>query len=407
MERIIFGLTGAFGSGCSFLAEYFFVNQFGYRKYSLSDELKEKYKSEKGEDYKSRSDLQKFGNEIRSTDITALAKAVLVKIQADDLAEEAKAGQDGKDYRPAPIIIDSIRNPAEIEYFRANCPSFVLFAIFADYDTRWDRVKGEYNESKDAFDRDEAKDQGSNEPLYGQKITSCFFQADVVISNNIEINPITPNEAFENMRKNLLNYSKAFSEPTKSKPTIQETVMAMAYAVGRRSKCIKRRVGAVIVDSKMRVLSTGFNAVPLGLKDCEQQIGNCYRASKKSKLHTEIHRRITNEFPTCQAKLADDIISKFKILELCRALHAEENAILSLVGHSFGTDLSDATLYTTTYPCNLCANKIVQVGIKNVIYFEPYPVKEAKKIFEEAKVVAEGFEGVTFRAFFRAFNFEE
>ncbi|HML69183.1 MAG TPA: deaminase [Clostridia bacterium] len=407
MERIIFGLTGAFGSGCSFLAEHFFVKNFAYRKYSLSDELKHKYALENGEEYKSRSDLQKFGNEVRRADIAALAKAVLVKINADDIAEQERAKTDGKEYHQAPIIIDSIRNPAEIEFFRANCPSFVLFAIFADYDTRWDRVKADYNESKDAFDRDEAKDQGSNEPSYGQRITSCFFQADVVISNNSEINPDSPNEAFENMRKNLLNYTKAFSEPTKSKPTIQETVMAMAYAVGRRSKCIKRRVGAVIVDGKMRVLSTGFNAAPVGLKDCEQQIGNCYRATKKKKLHGEIHRRILMDFPSCETKVADDIISKFKILELCRALHAEENAILSLVGHSFGTDLTEATLYTTTYPCNLCANKIVQVGIKHVIYFEPYPVKEAKKIFEEAKVKAEGFEGVTFRAFFRAFNFEE
>ncbi len=407
MERIIFGLTGAFGSGCSFLAEHFFVRQFGYRKYSLSDELKEKYKTVKGEDYKNRSDLQKYGNEVRSVDTSALARAVFEKIRIDDQLDEDRAKKEGNEYHPTPIIIDSIRNPAEIEFFRANCPTFVLFAIFADYDTRWERVKNDYSESKDAFDRDEAKDQGNNEPTYGQKITSCFFQADVVISNNVYINPDSPNEAFENMRKNLLNYAKAFSEPTKSKPTIQETVMAMAYAVGRRSKCIKRRVGAVIVDGKMRVLSTGFNAVPMGLKDCEQQIGNCYRANKKAKLRSDIHKRIISDFPNGEIKITDDIISKFKILELCRALHAEENAILSLVGHSFGTDLSDATLYTTTYPCNLCANKIVQVGIKHVIYFEPYPVKEAKKIFEEAKVQAEGFEGVTFRAFFRAFNFEE
>ena len=61
-------------------------------------------------------------------------------------------------------------------------------------------------------------------------------------------------------------------------------------------------------------------------------------------------------------------------------------------------------MYVTTYPCNLCANKIVQAGIKKVVYFEPYPVEEAKKIFKEANVISEPFEGVTFRAFFKFFK---
>ena len=93
-----------------------------------------------------------------------------------------------------------------------------------------------------------------------------------------------------------------------------------------------------------------------------------------------------------------------KLLELCRALHGEESAILNLVGR--GVDLTDSTMYVTTYPCNLCANKIVQAGIKKVIYFEPYPVEEAKKIFKDADIVSEPFEGVTFRAFFKFDQFE-
>ena len=92
------------------------------------------------------------------------------------------------------------------------------------------------------------------------------------------------------------------------------------------------------------------------------------------------------------------------MLELCRALHGEESAILNLVGR--GVDLTDSTMYVTTYPCNLCANKIVQSKIKKVVYFEPYPVEEAKLIFREANVETEPFEGVTFRAFFKFFKYE-
>ena len=59
----------------------------------------------------------------------------------------------------------------------------------------------------------------------------------------------------------------------------------------------------------------------------------------------------------------------------------------------------------TTHPCNLCANKIVQAGIAKVVYFEPYPVKEAKAILKEGKVHSEPFEGVTFRAFFKFYQY--
>ena len=92
------------------------------------------------------------------------------------------------------------------------------------------------------------------------------------------------------------------------------------------------------------------------------------------------------------------------MLEKCRALHGEENAIMNLVGR--GIDLKESTIYVTTYPCNLCANKIVQAGIKKVVYFEPYPVEEAKQILKEGGVETESFEGVTFRAFFKFFKYE-
>lgn len=63
--------------------------------------------------------------------------------------------------------------------------------------------------------------------------------------------------------------------------------------------------------------------------------------------------------------------------------------------------LPASTLFTTTYPCNLCANKIAQVGIKHIVYFEPYPMEEAKKILEDKGVEQEPFEGVTYNGYFR------
>ena len=89
------------------------------------------------------------------------------------------------------------------------------------------------------------------------------------------------------------------------------------------------------------------------------------------------------------------------MLDYCRALHAEESAIVNMARLSVSANLSKATLYTTTYPCNLCANKIAHVGIKKLIYFEPYPQREAKEILNAHNVKQIPFEGVTYNGYFR------
>ncbi|MCX7921998.1 MAG: deaminase [Clostridia bacterium] len=393
MENFIIGLTGAFGSGCTFLADEMLVKHFGFKKYTLSDILKDTFKEQNGRPHESRHELQEFGNHIRNTSgKDFLAKKVVEIIESEKLPASQK------------ILIDSIRNPYEVEYLRQKYPNFFLIAIFADYEKRWERVKGVYSNKRDAFDDDEYKDQGSDEPEHGQKVSKCFFEADLVISNNEYISCDTPNNAHRDMYSKINNYLTAFQNPKSSHPTIKESLMAMAYTNGRRSKCKKRRVGAIIVDELNNILSSGFNDVPRKLDDCGSKLGECYRDKRKRELKTDI----LNEIHSIQNNtvIADRLIKKVKILELCRALHAEENAILNLVSSSSRTDFSACTLYATTYPCNLCANKIVQVGIKNVVYFEPYPVVEAKQIFDEGSVKAVPFEGVTFRAFFRAFTFE-
>ena len=383
MDRIIIGLTGAFGSGATFLAEKIFA-EFGFERHSLSDILREKYVEKNGKPHESRHDLQEFGNLIRSEEDTILARLLDEKVISRNQQQN--------------YIVDSIRNPAEIRYFRDKYPEFILVGVFADYDIRWERVKDSYDGSKDSFDIDEQRDKGSFEPQYGQKISDCFFESDLVLSNNEEISYDGKNEAYNHMYKMVEGYLKALRNPTESNPTLKETLMAAAYTSGRRSKCIKRKVGAVIADKYDRIISSGFNGVPMGLRECTASYGACYRDKKRD----EIGRKISNEL-----KLDSDVIptikKNVKLLELCRALHGEESAILNLVGR--GVDLKESTIYVTTHPCNLCANKIVQAGIAKVVYFEPYPVKEAKAILKEGKVHSEPFEGVTFRAFFKFYQY--
>jgi deoxycytidylate deaminase len=89
-----------------------------------------------------------------------------------------------------------------------------------------------------------------------------------------------------------------------------------------------------------------------------------------------------------------------KLLDYCRALHAEERAMLNLArsGANYG---EKATLYTTTFTCNMCANKVVELGISEVVYSEPYPIKEAMQILSDANIRITPYQGVTHKGYFR------
>jgi len=115
----------------------------------------------------------------------------------------------------------------------------------------------------------------------------------------------------------------------------------MACVVARRSTCLRRHVGALLVRDK-RILATGYNGAPSGLPHCEQ-VG-CLRESMG--------------IPSGERQ------------ELCRALHAEQNAIIQAALH--GVDTRDAALYCTTQPCVTCAKMLINAGVKRVAYRGDY-----------------------------------
>lgn len=144
------------------------------------------------------------------------------------------------------------------------------------------------------------------------------------------------------------------SEKTK-RPDWDEYFLKMAYLVAERSTCTRHHVGAVIVRNK-HLLTTGYNGAASGVKDC-LKLG-CLR-DKKNIPSGERH-------------------------EICRAIHAEQNAIIQAGLH--GVDISDSTIYCTHSPCILCAKMIVNARIKKFITSGNYADKAFKKLFEEAGV---------------------
>ncbi len=139
------------------------------------------------------------------------------------------------------------------------------------------------------------------------------------------------------------------------RPSWDEYFLSIARLVSTRSTCLRRQVGAVVVKNK-QILATGYNGAPTGIIHCDK-VG-CLR-EKLGVPSGERH-------------------------ELCRALHAEQNAFLQAARH--GSSLEGAVLYVTTQPCSICAKMIINVGIKKIVIQGSYPDDFALKFIEEAGI---------------------
>jgi len=140
------------------------------------------------------------------------------------------------------------------------------------------------------------------------------------------------------------------------RPTWDKYFQSITYNVAERSTCRRRHVGAVLVKDK-RILATGYNGVPSMLAHCTE-VG-CLREKLNIPSGTQ--------------------------QELCRGLHAEQNAVIQAARH--GVVIEGATVYCTNQPCVTCAKILINAGIVEVVYIDPYPDELAQQIFDEARVV--------------------
>ena len=381
MIKSVIGLTGSFGSGCTTQVVPLLESR-SYRCISLSKLLRAEYAKANPEiTDPSRQQLQAFGDSLREENGCGY------------LAQQAVAAM-----REAPgqgkWVIDSIRNPEEADFIKSECLEFYLFAVFAEYQTRWRRVMSRYDNDERAFKADDERDAGERF-RHGQRVTDCYILADAMVNNNVDFQKSGDAqeelEAKINRLVGLVEHTKPFI------PTEAEALMAVTFANSLRSSCMKRKVGAVIVDDSGHVFSSGYNEVPKDDHPCKYY-GKCYRERLSDDLGEEIGEIIDGE----KLKEIREVFRKrFKNLDYCKALHAEESAILNVARFGSSTALRGGTLYVTTYPCNLCANKIVQVGLSRVLYLEPYPMPEAKEILQHGRVQEVSFEGVSFNGYFR------
>lgn len=146
----------------------------------------------------------------------------------------------------------------------------------------------------------------------------------------------------------------------RKRPSWDEYFMQVAEVVSRRSTCLRRNIGAVIVKDK-RILATGYNGAPTGLPHCSE-VG-CLR-QQLGVPSGEKH-------------------------EICRGLHAEQNALLQAA--KYGISVEGSTIYSTTEPCSMCAKMLINAGICRIVYKDEYPDELSRKLLREAGIAVEKF----------------
>jgi len=323
---MIIGLTGTKASGKGEVAELF--KRRGFIYFSLSDRVREEAISRGLLNYTIK-DLQDIGNELREK----FGNSILVLRTLKMMEKE-------KNY-----VIDGIRNLGEIKELRKE-KDFFLIAVDSQPEKRFERliIRGRNSDPKtwQEFLLMDERDRGKQELNSGQQVDKCIEQADFRIYNNESLEVL--NRTTDEILKKIIK-----------RPTWDEYFMKMASLVAERSTCLRHNVGAVIVKGK-RVMTTGYNGAASGQKDCIEL--GCLR---------------------------DELgIPSGTRHEICRAIHAEQNAIIQAGLH--GTNISDATLYCTHTPCMICAKMIVNSGIKEIISYQDYADEEARKFLETSGV---------------------
>ncbi len=142
------------------------------------------------------------------------------------------------------------------------------------------------------------------------------------------------------------------------RPGWDKYFMEIAEVTKKRSTCLRRHVGAVIVKDN-RILATGYNGVPTGIEHCGRR--GCLRDELK--------------------------VPSGERHELCRGIHAEQNAIVQAA--YLGVSIDDSTLYCTNQPCILCAKMLINAGVKRIVIKEGYPDTYAQQMLEEAGLKVE------------------
>lgn len=365
--------------------------------------------------------IRKSGNPVKSTmeegNFFKLAERINSIIK--DIREYHKNKQ-----QPTFIVIDAIRNPLEAFFFQERYASFYLLAITCNDEERKQRLRnlGINDKEIETIDKKEysSHDLDHDETYTTQDIQACLQRADLYINNKNASDEVTKFIALSNQ---LIKFTTLMRYPGIINPTSIERCMQIAYTAKLNSGCLSRQVGATITDSNFSIKAIGWNDVPEGQVSCNLRNRFDLVDGNDSKAFTYFERNDENFINHIKEGNKQYIaIKQYRNTSFCfkseynkikkdknqvhtRALHAEENAFLQLSKYG-GNGIQNGFLFTTASPCELCAKKAYQLGIKRIYYIDPYPGISAVHILQSGSNDPELvlFTGAIGRAFHKLYS---
>lgn len=328
LAMIIIGVSGPYASGKGEVLSL--LSARGFVCLSLSDVIREEM-AQRGRP-QTRDEMIRTGNALREKEGPgALASRVVTELRQD------------RNY-----AIDSIRHPAEVSVLRGAGLRFVLIWVEAPEDLRFQRLRKRARPG-DPTSLERFRELETSECLAGsdvaQDLEGVRRLADVTISNDGGLGEL------EQKVQAVLESGLYFQ-----RPGWDEYFLNIADVVASRSNCLKRKVAAVITVDR-RIISTGYNGTPRGVRNCNE--GGCPRCRRFAPGGTA--------------------------LDECLCSHAEENAITQAAYH--GVAVRSGILYTTYSPCLICTKMIINSGIGEVVFGEHYTLGEvAQALLREAGV---------------------
>ncbi|HWR32661.1 MAG TPA: hypothetical protein VN451_04015 [Chitinophagaceae bacterium] len=348
------------------------------------------------------------------------------------------------DSKPAKIIIDSLRNPFEIMFFKQRYSAFYLIAVNRDTKIREAFLKGYYGKEYKAMESllESEYNGGKGKQFYKPYLRSCIEKADIHITYRTQEETKELNEAkkdnaspYFSWQMQLLKYLTLIEHPGLVTPSPEERCMQLAYSAKFNSGCISRQVGAAITDENYSIKAIGWNDTPEGQVPCllrntetllnasGEYVKEQMEKEKAVKLPAEredlnlelsaftpfekTNEKFKNALHSHYKEQLDSNRSNLKGRNVCmcfkslqnscvegknqvhtRSLHAEENAFLQITKYG-GTAIKNGKLFTTSSPCELCAKKAYQLGIKVIYYVDPYPGISQEQILDVGSIKPE------------------
>lgn len=324
------------------------------------------------------------------------------------------------------IVIDALRNPYEVLYFRERYSAFYLMSINTDKQTRINKlVEQGYNitEINNLDNREEGKSDVAN-AYQAINILKCIELSDIHVTHNGE-----PYENNRFLNNQIITYLALMRHPGLVPPSPIERVMQIAYTAKLNSGCLSRQVGAAVTNSDFSVLSIGWNTVAQGQTPCSlrslldlkaKEDSNAFSDYEKDKPFMEHVNNLWEKYDKCSCnlnKMGLPMAYCFKDIHTTitpkqrynqvhtRSLHAEENAFLQLVKYG-NSGVEGGKLFTTSSCCELCGKKAYQLGIKEIYYIDNYPGITYSHIISsgENRPQMIQFHGAIGRAYISLFN---